>query len=112
MNDCIRQIISSSPIALSNVFIPPTTSAPVLVLRMSLGVCTFGILRIFMEQHAMIHFLTLKVLPTCAIAAEPKPVSETEALAFSTVRKWRKRFTERRTSLYDDPRSGRTLPTT
>jgi hypothetical protein len=36
MNDCIRQIISSSPISLSKIFVAPTTSAPALVLRTSM----------------------------------------------------------------------------
>jgi hypothetical protein len=54
-----------------------------------------------MEQRAVIHFLTLKCLHACAIAAELKSVYETEALAFSIMKKWRKRFAKRRTLLYD-----------
>jgi hypothetical protein len=36
-------------------------------------------------------------------------VYETEVLALSTVKTWRKRFAEGRTSLYDDPRYGRSF---
>jgi hypothetical protein len=43
------------------------------------------------------------------IAAELKSVCETEALAFSTVKKWLKRFAEGRASLYDELRCGRPL---
>jgi transposase len=102
INDCIRQIISSSP--LSNIFVAPTTSPTARVLRTSTRVL---ILRIFMEQRAIIRFLTRKSLPASAIAPELKPVSETEALTLSTVKKWRKRFAERRILRYDDPRCGR-----
>jgi hypothetical protein len=65
--------------------------------------------RIFMEQRAVVRFLILKGFHASTIAAEPKSVYETEALAISTVKKWRKRFADRRTSLYDDPRCGRSL---
>jgi hypothetical protein len=106
MNDCIRQAISSSPISLSKIFVASTTSAPALVLRTSMRVCMF---RIFMQQRAVIRFLTLKSLRASAIAAEPKLVYETEVFAFSTVKKWRKRFAEGRTWPYDDPRCDRHL---
>jgi hypothetical protein len=66
-------------------------------------------IKILMEQQAVIRFLILKGLRASAIAAELKSVYATEAVAISTVEKWRKRFAERRTSLYDDPRCGRPL---
>jgi hypothetical protein len=50
MNDRIREKISSSPISLSTIFVVPTTSAPALVLRTSMHICTFGV---FMEQRAV-----------------------------------------------------------
>jgi hypothetical protein len=106
MNDCIRQIISSSPIPLSKIFVAPTMSAPALGLRMSLRVCMFGI---FMEQRTVIRFLTLKGLRASATAAELMSAYETEALVLSTAKKWRKRSAEGRTSLYNDPRCGRSL---
>jgi hypothetical protein len=84
MDDCIRQTISFSPISLSKIFVAPITSAPVLVLRMYMRVCTLGI---FMAQRAAVHFLTLKGLHASAIAAELQPVYETEALALSIVKK-------------------------
>jgi hypothetical protein len=62
-----------------------------------------------MEQGAVISFLTLTDLRTSAIAAELKSVYKIEALAFSTVKKWRKRFAEGRTSLHGDPRCERPL---
>jgi hypothetical protein len=55
-----------------------------------------------MEEQAVIPFLILKRLRGSAIAAKVKLVYATEALALSTVKKWRKRFAERRTALYDD----------
>jgi hypothetical protein len=61
-----------------------------------------------MEQRAVIRFLATKGLRASAMA-ELKSVYDTEALALSTVEKWRKRFAERRTSLYDDPRCGKYL---
>jgi hypothetical protein len=62
-----------------------------------------------MEQRAVIRFLTLKGLLASAISAELKSVDETEAFALSPMKKWSKRFAERRTSLYDDPMCGRPL---
>jgi transposase len=62
-----------------------------------------------MEQRAVIRFFTLKGLPSRAIAAELESVYAGEALALSTVKKWRKRFAQGRTALCDDPRSGRPL---
>jgi transposase len=62
-----------------------------------------------MEPRSVIHFLKLKGRRAFAIAAELKPVYETEALAISTVKTWRKRFTDARTSLYDDQKGGRPL---
>jgi hypothetical protein len=69
-------------------------------------VCTFGI---FIEQGAILRFLTLKGLRASAIATELKSVYETEGLTLSTVKRWRKDFAERRTSLYDNPRCGKPL---
>jgi hypothetical protein len=63
-----------------------------------------------MEQRAVIHFFTLKGWPSRAIAAELESVYAADALALPTVKKWRKLFAQRRTSLCDDPRSG--LPLT
>jgi transposase len=60
-----------------------------------------------MERRAVIRFLTRKGLVASAIAAELESVSQTEALALSTVKKSRKRFAEGKTSLSDDPRCGR-----
>jgi hypothetical protein len=96
----------SSPISLWKIFVALTKSASALVLKTSMRVCTFGI---FMEQRAVIRFFILKGLRACAIAAELKSVHETEAPVFSTMKKWRKRFAEGRTSLYDDPRCRRSL---
>jgi transposase len=62
-----------------------------------------------MEQRAVIRFLTVKGLRASAIAAELKSVYEIEALGISTVKKWHKRFAERRTSRDDDSRCGRPL---
>jgi hypothetical protein len=103
-NDYIRQVISSSPL-LSKIFVTPTTSTQALVLRTSMRVCTF---RIFMEQRAVIRFLTLKGLLAFAIAAELTSVDETGALALSTAKMWRTRFAEgrTRTSLSDDLKCG------
>jgi transposase len=57
-----------------------------------------------MEQRAVIRFFTLKGLKARDIQAELKSVYGPEALALSTVKKWRKRFHEGRTDLIDDPR--------
>jgi hypothetical protein len=55
-----------------------------------------------MEQRAVVRFLTLKGLRAFAITAEPKSLHQTEALALSTMNKWRKRFAEEKTLLDDD----------
>jgi hypothetical protein len=109
MNDWIRQTISSSAISLWNIFVTPTTSAPALISRTSMRVCTF---RIFLELPAVIRFLTLKRLQTSAITAELKLVYEIEAAALSTMKKWRQRFAEGRTSVCDGPSIENPLPTT
>jgi hypothetical protein len=109
MNDYVRQIIPSCPIPLSKICLAPTTSTLPLVLRMSLPVCTFRIFRIFLEQRAVIRSLARKSFCASAIATELQPIDGTEALALSTVKKWRTRFAERRTSRYDDPRGGKHL---
>jgi hypothetical protein len=62
-----------------------------------------------MEQRAVISFLILKSFRASAIAAELKSVYETKALAFSTAKKWCKRFVEGATSLDIEPRCGRAL---
>jgi hypothetical protein len=62
-----------------------------------------------MEQRAVIRFLTLEGLRARAIATELGDVYHPDALALPTVKKWRKRFVQGRTSLSDDPRSGRSL---
>jgi transposase len=60
-----------------------------------------------MEQKAVIRFVTLKGLKTKEIRAELESVYGPEALALSTVKKWRKRFQKGRTDLIDDRRPGR-----
>jgi hypothetical protein len=62
-----------------------------------------------MEERVVIRFLTFKGLLASATAAELKSVYDTEVIALSTMMKWRKRFAEGRTSLYDDPRWRRPL---
>jgi hypothetical protein len=106
MNDYIQQTISSSPICLSKIAVPPAKSARTLIVRMSMRVCP---LRIFMEQQAVIRFLTLKGLRASAIAAELKSAYETEVFALSPVTNWRKRFAEGRISPYNDSGCGRLL---
>jgi hypothetical protein len=108
MNDWIQQTLSSSPISHLKIFVSPTTSAPALVWRMFMGVCTF---RIFPKSRAVIRFLTFQNLRASETFGEFKSVDKTEALAHYTVKKWRKRFAEGRTgtSLYNDPRRGMPL---
>jgi hypothetical protein len=84
MNDCVRQTISSSQISLSKLFVALITSALALVLRTFLRVGTF---RIFLEQQAVIRFVTLKGLRPSAIATELQSVYETKLLALSTMKK-------------------------
>jgi hypothetical protein len=107
MNDRIRSTISPSSDFLSKIFVAPATSAPALILRTSVHVCTF---KIFVEQRTIIRFLAHKGLRASAIAAKLQSVYETETLTLSTVKMWRKRFTRGRTLLYDDPRCGGSLP--
>jgi hypothetical protein len=87
MNDCIQQTISSCPISLSKTFVALTTFAQALVSRTLMYVCTC---RIFLEQRAVIRFLTLNGLRASLIAAELKLVYQTDALALSTVKKRQK----------------------
>jgi radical SAM superfamily enzyme with C-terminal helix-hairpin-helix motif len=47
--------------------------------------------------------------PCWAIVAELRCAYKEDALALATVKKWCKRFVEGRTSLCDNPRSGRSL---
>jgi hypothetical protein len=56
--------------------------------------------------RTVIRFFTLKALKAKEIQAELESVYGPEALAPSTVKKWRKRFQEGRTDLIDDPRRG------
>jgi transposase len=60
-----------------------------------------------MGQKAVIRFFTLKGLKAKEIRAELESVYGPEALALSTVKKWRKRFQEGRTDLIDDRGPGR-----
>jgi hypothetical protein len=62
-----------------------------------------------MEQRAVIRFFTIKGFPSRAIVAELLSVYAADALARPTVKKWRKCFAQGRTSLCNDPRSGRAL---
>jgi hypothetical protein len=55
----------------------------------------------------MIRLFTLKELKAREIHAELKWVYGQEALAFQTMKKWRRRFYQRRTDLSDDSMSGR-----
>jgi hypothetical protein len=106
MNDWIRQTVSSSPISLSKIFVAPTTSAPVLVLRTFVRTRTFGIC---MGQRVVIRFLTLQGLCVSMITAQLKSVYGTEARTLSTVKKWHKCFADGETPRYDDPRCGRLI---
>jgi hypothetical protein len=60
-----------------------------------------------MEQRAVIRFFTLKGLKAKEIRTELESVNGREALARSTVKKWRKRVQEGRTDLINDRRPGR-----
>jgi hypothetical protein len=62
-----------------------------------------------MEQRAVIRFLTFKRLYAGTIVAEHRCVYKEDALALALIKKSCKRFAERRTSLCDNPRSGRPL---
>jgi histone-lysine N-methyltransferase SETMAR len=62
-----------------------------------------------MERRAVIRFFTLKGVSSRAITAELEPVYAGDALVLPTIKKWRKHFTQKRTSLCDYPRSGRPL---
>jgi hypothetical protein len=60
-----------------------------------------------MEQRAVTRFFTLKNSFSCAIATEFESVYGADAFALPTVTQWHKRFSQRRTSLCDNPRSTR-----
>jgi transposase len=62
-----------------------------------------------MEHRAAIHFFTLKGLKAKDVCAQLESVCGQGALALPTVRKWRRRFQQGRTDLFDDPKSGRPL---
>jgi hypothetical protein len=57
----------------------------------------------------VIRFLTLKGLKACVIRTEHESVYGPEVLARPTVRKWWTRFHQKRTDLFNHPRSGRPL---
>jgi hypothetical protein len=59
-----------------------------------------------MEQSAAIRFLALKGLKSKAICPEQEEVYGDVAPALATVKKWDMGFLERRTDLFDKPRSG------
>jgi transposase len=59
-----------------------------------------------MEQRAVIRFFTVKGLKSRDIHAELMSVYGGNALAIAPVKKWRKRFREGRTDVFDDPRGG------
>jgi transposase len=54
-----------------------------------------------LEQHAVIHDLTLKNISAAEIATEPQNVYGTDALKYSTVSKWRLRFQGGSDDLFD-----------
>jgi hypothetical protein len=62
-----------------------------------------------MEQRAVIRFFTVNGFYACVVAAELQPVYETEALALPPVKKGAQVLRDWRTSLWDDPSSGRPL---
>jgi hypothetical protein len=62
-----------------------------------------------MKQRAMISFFTLKGLKTRAIHTELESVYGPEALALLIVKKWRRRFHQGRTDIFDDSRCGKSL---
>jgi hypothetical protein len=60
-----------------------------------------------MEQGAAVRVLTLEKLSARDIAGEWEGLSEHDAQVAFGDDKWRKRFANRRITLEDDPRSGR-----
>jgi hypothetical protein len=91
---------NGSQVTIQNpIFVVSTACAPALILGTSLRAFTF---RIFREQRTIIRFPTPKGLRASTIAAELKSVYDTEAFTISTMKKWRKRLAEGRTSLCDD----------
>jgi transposase len=60
-----------------------------------------------MEHRTVIRFLTLKELKAREMQTGLESVYRPEAVALSTVKKWRIRFQEGRTAFIDDPRPGR-----
>jgi hypothetical protein len=62
-----------------------------------------------MEQGAIIHFLTLNGLKARAIQGKLQSVYGPDACRLTAVKKWRVRFLQGRTDLFDDPRSERPL---
>jgi transposase len=62
-----------------------------------------------MEQRAVMRFVTLKGLSLKDIHPRFESVYMDQALCLRTVYKWHERFMQRRTKLFDDPRSGQSL---
>jgi hypothetical protein len=60
-----------------------------------------------MEKRDVIRFLTIKGLKAKAIQIELESLYDTDACKLSMVKNWRLRFLQGRTTLFDDPRSGR-----
>jgi hypothetical protein len=71
-----------------------------------LNICSF---RTYPEQQTVIRFFTLKELKARVIHTELESAYGPEAPALPTVKKWRRRFHQGRTDLFDDPRSGRSF---
>jgi hypothetical protein len=62
-----------------------------------------------MEQSAATRFFALKGFKAKAIQAKPESVYGRDACKLCTLKKWRLPFLQRRTTLFDDPRSGSPL---
>jgi hypothetical protein len=65
---------------------------------------SFGI---SMEQQLMIRLFTLKLPKAREIHNEFEWMYSPEAVALPRVKKWRRRFRQGRTDLFDDPQPGR-----
>jgi transposase len=62
---------------------------------------------VVMEHRAVVRFFTRKKLSARDATAELEEVHRHEALSLSAVKKWRKRFVNRRITLDKDLRSGK-----
>jgi hypothetical protein len=60
-----------------------------------------------MERRVVVQILTLKNLSAKDITTELEGLYGHEVLSLSTVKKWRKRFVNRRITLVNDPQPGR-----